>query len=48
MLTAHQRIRLAEINLLLQIELVAGADPDDLLDSILEMLNRDTALEGNA
>lgn len=48
MLTPHQRVQLGQVNLLLQLELIDNQEPDEFLDQLLELLNRQNVLEGNA
>lgn len=48
MLTAHQRAQLGQVNLLLQLELIDNEEPEEFLDALLELLDRQNILEGNA
>ena len=48
MLTAHQRVQLGQVNLLLQLELIDNQEQEEFLDALLELLDRQNILEGNA
>ena len=48
MLTAHQRVQMGQVNLLLQLEFIDNEEPEEFLDALLEFLDRQNILEGNA
>ena len=47
-LSTHQRAQMGQIGLLLQLSLDEEYEPEDLLNVLLEMLEQENVLEGNA
>ena len=48
MLTAHQRIQLGHVSLLIQLELAENPDLDTIFDWLLLAFEQENILEGNA